>query len=302
MKSILCRTLLASLAIGAVAADTSYTQQQQQLLQPLKVISPETVERLPSNVYGSSIPKYQPIPTTPETVYAPTSSPTPPVGKLSIHIPTGVIQLPSRNNLILMGCILAANNGFMNGLALGGVLKATKQAVSAVTGAWTTSAMAAAKMDHSLLQTQISVILSYMGGSSLNGILNPNGIENALPLLVAGLLVAAAHSLELEPLLTWILLALATGITNSWTSQLAAGNLLRSAHFSGITSDMGTFMGQILRGNFANAEKLRVFAMVAASFWIGGWLSVPAANHWGADALQISIAVYAVIFGRLIMG
>lgn len=292
MKVSLCRVLLASLVVAG-SASSMHSQQHQ----PLKVISPETVSQVPNGGYVSSVPNYGQ-----STATAPSPSPTPQSTGISITIPTGVIKLPSRGNLILIGCILAANNGFMNGLALGGVLKSTKQAVAAVTGAWTTSAIAAAKVDKSIVQTQVSVILSYMGGSSLNGFLNPNGIENALPLLIAAALVAAAHSLVTEPLPTWILLAIATGITNSWTSQLAAGNLLRSAHFSGITSDMGTFMGQILRGNNANAEKLRVFAMLATSFWIGGWLSVAAGNEWGADALQISIAVYAVIFGRLVLG
>lgn len=299
MKSILYRTLFASLAVLTVSASSSYSQQQQHLT----VISPETTYSLPNGGYVSSTPNYGQAITVPQPVIAPKTSPTPPQRTgISITIPTGVIKLPSRSNLILMGCILAANNGFMNGLALGGVLKSSKQAVAAVTGAWTTSAIAAAKKDTSILQAQASVLLSYLGGSSLNGFLNPNGIENALPLLIAAALVAAAHSLVIEPLPTWILLALATGITNSWTSQLAAGNLLRSAHFSGITSDMGTFLGQIVRGNTANAEKLGVFAMLAASFWAGGCLSVVAANEWGADALQISIAVYAVIFGRLVMG
>ena len=90
----------------------------------------------------------------------------------------------------------------------------------------------------------------------------------------------------------WSFLALACGLQNSWTSMLLQGNILRTAHFSGITSDMGTFVGQILAGNTQNAWKLKIFAALAVCFWTGGYLSVFAAKLWDTSTLWVSVALY----------
>jgi len=55
---------------------------------------------------------------------------------------------------------------------------------------------------------------------------------------------------------------------------------------------MGTFIGQILRGNKANLFKLKVFAGLAAAFWFGGYVSYGLSKTHGASALYASVAVY----------
>lgn len=215
-----------------------------------------------------------------------------------IFFRAGGLTTPTRSTLITVGCLLAANSGFLNGLALTDALVDQKQAVAAVTGAYTTSAIS---LNTPMFQRQVSVIASYLGGSCINGLLNPFGINwmsSAPPtsLLCAALLVLAAYyattTFASNNLRIWCLLALANGLQNSWTSMLLQGNVLRTAHFSGITSDMGTFCGQIVRGNTENAWKLRVFAALASCFWMGGLASVSAGKRWGARSLWISIVLY----------
>ena len=192
--------------------------------------------------------------------------------------------------------------GFLNGLFLSGsLLNGSKQAVAAVTGAYTTSAVSP-----SARQTQFTVLASYLGGSLINGALNPNGYDSSvLPvsLLASAALVATGYQMltggKASNLAIWSCLALANGCQNSWTSSLLAGNVLRSAHFSGITSDMGTFLGQILRGNQTNVWKLRIFAALAACFFAGGLLSVPAAREMQAQALWVSVAGYVALCAYL---
>ena len=61
---------------------------------------------------------------------------------------------------------------------------------------------------------------------------------------------------------------------------------------------MGTFMGQMLRGNKTNAFKLKVFAGLAAAFWSGGYLSYGLSKAHGASLLYASVMVYLfVAFG-----
>lgn len=224
--------------------------------------------------------------------------------------------LMSRAALVRAGCVLAANSGFMNGLALGGKLvakdgAAAKQAVAAVTGAWTTSALAASTKSYGALTTQASVMASYFGGSMINGLMNPTAAvdwdspETRAPagvlLVAAGLVLVASDVLSrsryASPLVVWCLLALANGVQNSWTSMLLQGNVLRTAHFSGITSDMGSFAGQMMAGGNQNAWKLPIFAALAASFWSGSALSVFCGERWGgANCLGISVAVYLAVY------
>ena len=55
---------------------------------------------------------------------------------------------------------------------------------------------------------------------------------------------------------------------------------------------MGTFIGQILRGNKANLFKLKVFAGLAAAFWSGGYLSYGIAKSHGLSSLYASVFIY----------
>lgn len=170
--------------------------------------------------------------------------------------------------------------------------------VVAVTSTYTKAALEATK------NTWWPILLAYAGGSALAGMFYPKpesyklSLTPALPLstAVAGLAVFYAADTKIWP---WA--ALAAGIQNSLTSVLS-GNLLRSAHMSGLTSDLGTFIGQWIAGNESNAWKVPVVATLLASFFAGGLLSVVASRQWGAnDCLMISVAFYALVSLGLIV-
>lgn len=210
---------------------------------------------------------------------------------------------PSQNALVIIGCLLAANSGFLNGLTLSGLKAGQNQAVAAVTGAWTTSAIGLASGESSVFLFQLRIIGCYFGGSCLNGLLNPNGVEwskkpKAL-LLLASLVSCGACLYTASAQSFFALLAATNGLQNSWTSMLINGNVLRTAHFSGCTSDMGTFLGQLIRGNVQNLWKLKIFARLIASFWIGGLLSVVCANKFTQFSILGSVGLYLGLFTYL---
>ena len=202
---------------------------------------------------------------------------------------------PSQGTLINVGCLLAANSGFLNGLALSGLLAERQQAVAAVTGAYTTSALSAAEGKVGFMLLQFKIIAAYFGGSLWNGLMNPNGVEwskkpNAL--LVAALLVFVGALDYVATERFFVLLALALGLQNSWTSMLLKGNVLRTSHISGATSDMGTILGQVLRGSTVDAWKFSIFARLAASFWTGGFLSLLASKKYTEVSFLGSVGLY----------
>jgi uncharacterized membrane protein YoaK (UPF0700 family) len=210
-----------------------------------------------------------------------------------------VVAPPSQKILIRVGCLLAANSGFLNGLGLSGLLEGRKQTVAAVTGAYTTASLAIGGGDGVSALVQVVVILSYLGGSMINGLMNPNGInwsKKPTALLVAATLVLLGALDYYATERFFILLALALGLQNSWTSMLISGNVLRSCHFSGCTSDMGTFLGQVLRGNAENRWKIKIFASLAASFWAGGIFSVVTADRLGELSFFGSVCVYVALW------
>lgn len=190
--------------------------------------------------------------------------------------------------------VLAFNSGIVNGACLSGLLSdGTKQATAAVTGAWTNSALGFAKGNSAQFLLNAKCILSYMGGSLISGLLVPNpttfmlDISKSLPgfAIAAGLLATASGLADAKDTNYLFLCCIANGIQNSLTSTLT-GNLCRTAHYSGITSDIGTFLGQVIGGNKANLLKLKTFALLAASFWAGGFFSLGLTESYGSSVLQ----------------
>uniref|UniRef100_A0A7S3P8J7 DUF1275 domain protein n=1 Tax=Amphora coffeiformis TaxID=265554 RepID=A0A7S3P8J7_9STRA len=212
----------------------------------------------------------------------------------------------SQKAAVVLGLILALNSGFINGCCLSGAITANgaKQAVAAVTASWTNGALGMASGDMKQFSFLTQVIGAFMGGSAIAGFLNPRPTlfqvstsTYAIPLSIGGIMLAVASQLVTKTdtvKLGFLLCAMANGIQNSMTSTLT-GNLCRTSHYSGITSDMGTFIGQILGGNNANMYKLKVFMGLGACFWAGGFISYSIGKEYGATSLLFAAGLYAVI-------
>ena len=113
--------------------------------------------------------------------------------------------------------------------------------------------------------------------------------------MIGSMLLYGSSTLSEEPDKVFIYLAaMANGIQNSLTST-TTGNLVRSTHFSGITSDMGTFMGQVVRGNMVNWVKLKVFLSLAVAFWTGGYVSYSLTQNYGRHVLIFSSILYLIL-------
>ena len=213
----------------------------------------------------------------------------------SLHIRT-----ISKKTAVVFGMILAFNSGILNGACLSGLLgDGTKQATSAVTGAWTNSALGAATHNKSQFQFQTKCILSYLFGSFLSGTLHPHpqsfciDVPNYRRIFFLGsIFLCFAHRLCQKSNSSYFFVAaICNGMQNSITSTTTA-NLVRSAHFSGCTSDMGTFFGQYLRGNRTNLLKLKVFLLLTISFWIGGFMSYILTHSLGAQLFLWNAGLY----------
>lgn len=235
----------------------------------------------------------------------PNTSKTAPVDSQTVFpVPTKEVVMPklvplTQKAAVGMGMLLAFNAGTVNGASLSGLLaEGTKMGTAAVTGAWTNSAIGAgaalqgASASQFLFNTKC--FLSYICGAVISGAVIPEpeafklDVKKTVPLFgIASALLATSGFLAKASNAKYFYFALlATGLQNSFTSTLTA-NLARTTHFTGISSDMGTFIGQVLRGNKANQTRLRNIAMIAASFWTGGFLGFGWTKTFG----------YKVLFG-----
>jgi hypothetical protein len=211
---------------------------------------------------------------------------------------------------VACGVILSFNSGFVNGCCLRGAYCGMKQAVSAVTGAWTTSAVGMAEGNRAFAWLQLRMLASYMTGSALGGFSNPFPVAFTLAPMTGPVFLVAAACLHGASVLAgkhvqdgatsatslWVffLAAIACGINNSVSSS-HTGNLIRSAHFSGTTSDMGTYVGQMLGGNTANLQRLKIFMALGTAFWTGGFISVSISDRFAHTALAFSAALMAML-------
>jgi Protein of unknown function (DUF1275) len=211
-----------------------------------------------------------------------------------------------------IGAILAFNSGYLNGCCLSGMLLPSyskPQSVVAVTGAITTSALGWANPTaFSNYQSQLGMVLSYGGGSFLAGVLNPNPVPfqlaaTAAPTLALGswLLYRAASRCgvgsavvgeQCRPFVVFGLVAAASGLQNSLSSVHSA-NLIRSAHFSGITSDTGTFLGQVVRGNRQNLYRVAVNSVLLLAFGLGSFVSLQCVQALSLSSLLWSARLMA---------
>ena len=195
---------------------------------------------------------------------------------------------------IKLGLVLALNAGFVNGCCLSGLACAQAASVAAVTASWTNAALALASGNMSQFQWFAQLIVSFLVGSAISGYIlsDPDQLPTA-PLGIGALLLFAAALRQSAPL-GLSLCCMANGLQNSVTSSLTH-NLCRTSHFSGVTSDIGTYVGQMLRGNRQNARKCRIFVGLTTCFATGGGLAYWVARRWGSVSLVLSAALYAGI-------
>jgi hypothetical protein len=238
-------------------------------------------------------------------------------------------------NFILFNILYVHNDlyPFRNGICLSGIISKTKQAGTAVTGAWTNSALGFVRDDFEQYTFNTKCILSYITGSFLSGILNPkpltpyissdnhqtmlrisvpsvqslfflcsvfmyfaSQLSSNIP-ISSSISTTSTHILTSNHNNAFLYLALiCSGIQNSLTSTTTS-NLIRSSHFSGISSDIGTYLGQYLRGNKDNWMKLKLFLVLASSFWLGGVIAFGVLH--ALDVKEHSFLVSSILYAIL---
>ena len=208
--------------------------------------------------------------------------------------------------MFAVGLLLALNSGYINGLCLSGLLTkegSYKQAVSAVTAAYTKSGLALADGLFKEFGFEFSLLLAFVGGAIVSGLMNPQAIPHKLapsygPTFLLGslCLIAASIAADVKPSgrVHYFFAATANGMQNGMSSMYTA-NLIRTSHHTGTSTDIGLIVGQMLRGNWKNYWKFKVLVGLASSFWFGGFISFYAATAFLENSLWFSACLFLAI-------
>ena len=208
--------------------------------------------------------------------------------------------------VVVLGLCCAYTAGYSNGVALSGYLSVgatfgVVQPVAGVTNEYTMSAIAVAEGDAEGYKVAVGTILSSVAGSVISSAMNPRPVAFVLsprygPIFVIGSIfstlgaVAALHNERREFFFTTI----GNGILNGITSMYSA-NLLRTTSYSGPTTDIGIYFGQVLRGNRTNLWRLYILSGLSFAFWLGGLSGFEAAKFKRQYSLILNACIFATI-------
>ena len=218
---------------------------------------------------------------------------------------TNKIKTQEKMYVLCGGILLSFNSGYINGCCLSGLLlpSGRHQSVSAFTGTYTLAGLFLADGNFDEFGFASEMILSFIFGAFLCGLLNPESKPYQLgpsygPSFILGaisLLIASALAIwDDKDDYTFYFAAIANGIQNGMSSSYS-GNLIRSTHLTGTSTDIGLILGQIVRGNYANVWKFFVLTCLALSFWLGGVISFFSVQYFKSTSLVFNAGLFLAI-------
>jgi hypothetical protein len=145
----------------------------------------------------------------------------------------GVSSLSEAYFVFAVGLLLSLNSGYLNGLCLSGLLtkEGSYKMSVAITGAYTESSLALADGIYKNFAFAFTLILVFVGGAFVSGLMNPNAIPHkidpsyGLTFLLGSLcLIAASIVADVNPSgrVHYYLAATANGMQNGMSSMYTA--------------------------------------------------------------------------------
>lgn len=187
---------------------------------------------------------------------------------------------------------LAAIAGAVNAI---GLLGFKHQAVSHLTGTSTLLGLALVDADLAESLHLLLILLSFVLGAALSGVLIDNAVlrlghRYGVALCIeAALLLLAMLALGHGSSLGHFLASAACGLQNGMVSTYS-GAAIRTTHVSGLFTDLGTMLGQRLRGHAFDTRKARLYLLLIAGFVCGGSAGAVAFRQMQFAALLLPAA------------
>jgi uncharacterized membrane protein YoaK (UPF0700 family) len=155
-----------------------------------------------------------------------------------------------------------------------GYLGFEHQAITHLTGTTTLLGAALADMDPRAALHLLGVILAFVSGAALSGLIVQDstlqlGRRYGIALTVVSLLLFASIPMFERQWIAgaWVA-ATACGLQNAMATTYS-GAVIRTTHLSGMLTDLGIGLGHALRGMPLQVRRLRLSALIVAGFLCG---------------------------------
>lgn len=200
--------------------------------------------------------------------------------------------------IIIGGCALAFNSGWVNAITISHFkgLPTTH-----VTGHFTMIAIDLMEGRYYMCAHRVLLILCFLFGATMTGMIIPYssfhlGRHYSRALLLEALFLLLALIIEESSpgnLLFYLGCAISSGIQNAITTRYS-GNILRTTHHTGTTTDIGIFIGRMIMGNFQDSWKLYVLIPLPICYMLGGIAGV--SEYHRAKHLALLFNILFILF------
>lgn len=193
------------------------------------------------------------------------------------------------------GAVLAAVAGMVNAIAF---MSFTHQAATHMTGIFTHLSIGLLDLESERTREAFLMLLSFFTGAALCGMIIHDGHlkmgrRYGLALgIEAALLLCATFGFHFQSAWGERLAAMAAGLQNAMVSTYS-GSIVRTTHMTGILTDLGSILGQRLRGLRVDPLRAKLLSILAVSFVAGGVLGAWSVGRLGALAMLIPSGVVA---------
>ncbi len=188
--------------------------------------------------------------------------------------------------LFFYGPLLSAVAGFVNVVLLG----IYHVPVSHMSGAVSHLGIDLSGRNLAALEGPLAIFFAFLAGAVLSGIVvgGPRvrpGRRYGVAMMLEGVLLGAAALVLLSGNRGGVpLAAMACGLQNAMASSYC-GLILRTTHVTGIVTDIGVMIGQLLRRRMVEAWKFLLLSSILGGFFFGGLAGGLAYTRWGIASL-----------------
>lgn len=226
--------------------------------------------------------------------------------------------------MICAACIIALNQGFVNGVCMSGLLinkdknehlykivgnetvvnprNPSNQMIAGFAGGFTNTAISMLEPDWEKFAYSACIILSYIVGAfiaaMINGHAKPYVIEPKYgPTFLIGFLMmlgAALLTQNDQPSRFVFFLATAAGGLANGIASIYSANLIRCT-LTGATTDIAIVVAQMFYGNHKGFARSIVLCLIIFWFWVGGIVSFYLVRQFETATLYFSAVLYLII-------
>ena len=194
------------------------------------------------------------------------------------------------------GVVLAFSAGIINSIAL---LSFAQQAATHVTGIFTHLSMNIARGNNGATFISFFTLFSFFFGSILSGLIIMDahlkmGRRYGVALMLECLLLLLStfafnrHSIWGE-----YLACMAAGLQNAMVSTYS-GTIVRTTHMTGVLTDLGSLIGQWMRGVSIQGLKFKILLGILLAFFWGGFIGVLLYSRIGYFAMLLPAAITGI--------